>query len=173
MTAAQKAIRSDLARSKEPDPDILAYESGTHVIAARWAMANKKSPRAEFAAAERSLERAEKLDANTGFVLGARIELERRKAEALVAAGGDPSASLARARATVTKVAESDHGSPAIHLWRGQLAAIEAQGLAKATLPAEVAKRTAAIETARKELAAAVAGNRFYERRASALLAGL
>jgi hypothetical protein len=130
-------------------------------------MANKKSPRAEFAAAERSLERAEKLDANTGFVLGARIELERRKADALVAAGDDPSASLARARATVTKAAESDHGSPQIHLWRGQLAAIEARSTK------DPARRTAAVETARKELAAAVAGNRFYERRATALLAGL
>jgi serine/threonine-protein kinase len=167
VAAAQKAIKSDLARSKEPDPDILAYESGTHVVAARWAMANKKSPQAEFAAAERSLERAEKLDANTSFVLGARIELERRKAEAQVAAGEDPSAALARARETVTKASESDHGSAAIHLWLGQLAAIEARGTKDA------AKRAAAAETARKELAAAVTGNKFYERRAAALLAGL
>lgn len=139
----------------------------------REARENRTAIRAGGAAAERSIERAEKLDANTGFVLSARIELERRKAEAIVAAGGDPSAALARARATVTKATESDHGSPAIHLWLGQLAAIEARSLASATSPEEVARRTAAVDTARKELAAAVAGNRFYERRATALLAGL
>ena len=170
VVGAQEAIKSDLARSREPDPDILAYDCGTHVVAARWEIANKRSPKAELAAAEKSLERAEKLDANTGFVLNARIELERRKAEAIVAEGGDPSAALARARATVTKASESDHGSPAIHLWLGQLAAIEARGLAKSS---DVARRNAAIATARKELAAAVAGNRFYEPRANELLAGL
>lgn len=71
------------------------------------------------------------------------------------------------------KAAESDHGSPALHLWQGQLASIEARGLAKATSPADVARRKVAVETAKKELAAAVAGNKFYDRQATELLAGL
>jgi tetratricopeptide (TPR) repeat protein len=173
IDATHAAVAKDLARSKDPDPDILAYDSGAHVLSARWAMANKQSPAGEFAAAERVLARAEHLDASTGFVLSARIELERWKAESLVAAGGDPHAALARARAGVIKVSETDHGSPAIHLWLGQLAAIEARSLAKATSPDAIARRQAATETARKELGLAVAGNRFYEHRVADLLAGL
>jgi hypothetical protein len=173
IAATHAAVAKDLARSKDPDPDILAYDSGAHVLAARWAMANKQSPAADFAAAERVLARAEQLDASTGFVMSARIELERWKAEALVAGGGDPRGALARARATVSKVSETDHGSPAIHYWLGELAAIEARGLAKATAPDAIARRTAATDTAKKELAAAVASNRFYEHRVADLLAGL
>jgi serine/threonine-protein kinase len=173
IEAVHAAVTADLARSKDPDPDILAYDSGAHVLAARWAMANKQPPAPHFAAAERVLARAEQLDASTGFVLSARIELERWKAEAAVATGGDPRAALARARATVAKVSETDHGSAAVHLWLGQLAAIEERGLAKASSPDAVTRRTAAVQTARSELAAAVAANRFYEHRVADVLAGL
>jgi serine/threonine-protein kinase len=166
LAAARVAIASDLARSKEPDPDILAYESGAHLLAARWAMANKQSPAAEFAAADRVLARAEQLDASTGFVMSARIDLERYRAEWLVSQGRDASAALARARATVAKVTETDHGSAAVHLWLGELAAVEARGL-KPTDP----RRAGVVDTAKQELAAAVAANKFYEQRVAALLA--
>ncbi len=173
LEAVHVAVAADVARSKDPDPDILAYESGAYLLAARWAMANKQSPAAAFAAAERVLARAEQLDASTAFVIGARFDLERWKAEALVDAGRDPASALARAHTAVTKVSETDHGSPAIHFWLGQLAVVEARSLAKATSADAIARRTAAAETARKELAAAVAGNRFYQPRADELLAGL
>ena len=171
LTAAQAAVTADLARSKQPDADIIAYESAAHVLAARWALANKHSPAAEFAAADRSLARAEQLDPASLFVLGARVELERWKADALASQGRDPAAFLARARAAVAKVSETDHGSAALHLWLGELAANEARAL-RTTKGAE-ARRDAALATAKQELAAAVAGNRFYETRVSAILAGL
>jgi hypothetical protein len=97
--------------------------------------------------------------------MSARIDLERYRAEQLVAEGKDPSAALARARATVAKVSETDHGSPAVHLWLGQLAAIEARAL-KPTDP----RRAGVIATAKQELAAAVSANKFYEQKAAALL---
>ncbi len=171
LAAAQTAIDADVARSKQPDPDIIAYESGGHVLAARWAIANKQSPAAELAAAEKSLARAEQLDPSSLFVLSARIELERWKAEALAAEGRDPSAYLARARASVAKISETDHGSAGIHLWLGELAATEARAL-RTTKGAE-ARRAAAVATAKQELAAAVAGNRFNETRVTEILAGL
>ena len=169
--AVHTAVTADLARSKEPDPDIIAYDSGADVLAARWAIANHRSPDAAFAAAERSLARAEQLDASSLFVMSARIELERWKADALAVQGRDPAAYLARARATLAKVSESEPGSPAVHLWLGELAAIEARAL-RTTKGAEE-RRAAAIATAKQELAAAVAGDRFDETRVAALLAGL
>jgi serine/threonine-protein kinase len=165
IDAVHVAVAADLARSKEPDPDIIAYDSGAHLLAARWAMANKHSPTAELAAAEHALARAEQLDARSAFVMSARIDLERWRAEWLVSQGGDPTAPLARARVTVAKISETDHGSPAVHLWLGELAAIEARSL-KPTDP----RRASVLDTAKKELAAAVAGDKFYEQRAAALL---
>ena len=170
LAAVHAAIDADLKRSKDPDPDILAYDCDAHVIAARWAIATKRSPAAELAAAERSLARAEQLDASTGFVIGARFDLERWRAEWNADQGHDPAAALALARTAVTKVGETDHGSPAVHWWLGELAVIEARA---AKGPANAARRAAAVDTARKELAAAVAGNRFYEHRVAPLLAEL
>ncbi|MBV8757829.1 MAG: protein kinase [Deltaproteobacteria bacterium] len=171
LAAAEAAVAADVARSKQPDADIIAYESNAHVLAARWAIANKRSPAADFAAADKALARAEQLDPASLFVLGARVDLERWKADALAVENRDPAAHLARARAAVAKITETDHGSPAIHLWLGQLAAIEARAL-RTTKGAE-ARRDAALATAKQELAAAVAGNRFYETRVAAILAGL
>ena len=56
-------------------------------------------------------------------------------------------------------------------MWLGELAATEARAL-RTTKGAE-ARRAAAVATAKQELAAAVAGNRFNETRVTEILAGL
>jgi serine/threonine-protein kinase len=173
LAAVQAAIDKDLARSKEPDPDILAYRCDAHVLAARAAMQRKQSPAAELAAADAALAQAEKLDATTGYVVDARINLERWRAESQIADGRDASAALARARAAASQAAEMVHNAPAARLYAGQIAYTEARSLRTAKGPAAEQRRAAAIATAKRELAAAVAGNKFYEHQVAPMLSEL
>jgi serine/threonine-protein kinase len=173
LAATHAAIDADLKRSKNPDPDIIAYSADAYVLAARWAMSRKQSPAEAFAAADAAMKRAEQLDATTGYVVDARINLERWRAEWLLSQNRDASAALARAHTTAAQLAEMVHNAPAARLYAGEIAALEARSLRKASGGEAAKRRDAAIATARRELAAALAGNRFYERRISPLLAEL
>jgi len=173
LATVQSEIDADLSRSEEPDPDILAYRSDADVLAARWAIKHKQSPAAAFAAADAALARAEKIDATTGYVVDARVNLERWHAEWLVAEGRDATAAVSRARQAAAKVAELVHDNPAAHLVSGQVAVVEARSLRGATTAASVARRATAVATARRELAAALAGNKLYERQITPLVAEL
>jgi serine/threonine-protein kinase len=163
LAAAQKAIDADLARAKDPDPDVLAYACNAQVLAARWAMKHKASPEPAFGVAERMLARAEQLDASTGYVVDARYGLELWRTEWLVASHRDAAASLARAKAAAKKYSDFEHDGPPAHLVAGELAVLEARSTTGA-------RRSEAAERAKQELDKAVAGNRFYERRAKELL---
>jgi serine/threonine-protein kinase len=173
LAEASQAIDADLARSKAPDPDILAYRSSGHVVAARWAMKRKLSPAAAFAAADAAMKRAEELDATTGYVVAGRIELERWRAEWLIEEGRDATAALARAKAATSQMAEMVQGTPGSRLMAGEVAFVEARSLRDARGADAERRRDEAIATARRELGAALAGNRFYERRITPMLADL
>lgn len=173
LAAVQSAIDADLRRSKNPDPDILAYRSNAHVLAARWQMSRKQSPADAFAAAHAALAHAEKLDATTTYVVEARTVLARWQAEWLVSERRDATAALARGRAAAAQLAEMIHNAPAARMIVGELAAVEARSLRDAHAPDVVQRRDAAIATARRELAAALADNKFFARRISPSLAEL
>ena len=173
LTAVQAAIDADLKRSENPDPDILAYLCTAHVLDARGRMARKQSPADAFAAAESALKRAEKLDATTAYVVEARIGFERWRAEWLVAERRDATAALGRGRAAAAQLAEMVHNAPGARLLVGEIAAVEARSLAGARAADVVQRRSAAIAISRRELAAALAGNKLYARRIEPLLAEL
>jgi len=173
LAEMEAAIDADLERSKTPDPDILAYRTDGHVLAARWAMSQKTSPADAFATADATMKRAEQLDATTGYVVDARIGLERWRAEWLVSQGHDASATIARAKAAASQAVEMVHNAPAARFYVGEVAAVEARNLRNARGADAEKRRAAAIATAKRELEAAVAGNKFYERQVAPLLAEL
>ncbi|HEX5058073.1 MAG TPA: protein kinase [Kofleriaceae bacterium] len=173
LAKLETAIDADLERSGTPDPDIIAYRADGHVLAARWAISQKASPADAFAAADTAMKKAEQLDAMTGFVIDARIGLARWRAAWLVSQGQDASATLTRAKAAASQAVEMVHDAPAAHLYVGEIATIEARSLKNAHGADAEKRRAAAIATAKRELEAAVAGNKFYERKVTPLLTEL
>jgi hypothetical protein len=173
LAAVQDAIDADLKRSENPDPDILAYRCNAHVLAARWAMARKESPAEAFAAADVAMKKAEQLDATTGYVVDARVGLERWRAEWLVSEGRDASAALSRARSAASQVVEMVHNAPGARRLVGEVALVEARSVRDLRGPDAAKRRADALATARRELQAALVGNRFLERELAPLLAEL
>ncbi len=167
------AIDVDLKRSETPDPDMISYRSDAHVLAARWAMAHKASPAAAFASADAAMKRAEQIDATTSYVIEGRVNLERWRAAWQVAEGRDATAALARAKASASQTAEMVHNAPGARLLVGEVALVEVRSLRNARGSEAERRRSEATTIARRELQAALAGNRFYERQIAPMLAEL